>query len=84
MQRNDIALNAFEKYIHRGFIMRPQLHHLVPRNLYDFSIVDGGSALILDFNGHSTQFEEISRLLLSNKARGSVIIAEDGISKFPY
>ena len=85
MQRHNIAIKAFEKYIHRGFIMRPQLHRLAPENLYDLSIVDGGAALILDFNGHSTQFEEVSWILPSNKAgQGSVIIVEDGISKLPY
>lgn len=79
MQRHSFAIKAFEKYIQRGFTLRPQLHNLVPANLYDLSTVENGSALILGLNGRSIQFEEVSWLLPSNEGgQGSVIINEDG------
>ncbi len=82
LQRHNIAVKAFKKYVQRGFIMRPQLHRLVPESLYKLSVVDGGASLILGFNGHPTQFEEVSWILPSNKAgQGRVIIIEDGFGE---
>lgn len=83
MQHHIFARNAFENYMRRGFVLRPQFHHCIPGNLYDFSTLENRGALILSLHEDvsSPETSNISWILPSDLAaqrEGCIILNEDG------
>lgn len=82
LQNLGVAAKLFEKYIERGFILRPQAHPLVSQDIHRIRSLEDNDVLLLALSPMSPQIDSIksvSWLLPSKKDgfRGCTLVSDD-------